>query len=250
MDRKKTMSVDFDKEHFLKGTRMTKALQTLIVLCFCLADSWAQKNPDLIISVAGNSHRSLYYFDQIEKVGDDYSAVWEIQFEDSVIADTLYFSFLTVKEILIKRVAFLRGGVEYFSEDSFPSSDSIKWKLKENLPDDTIQLQDSLIIIKCYHNEVMWLLDKEYAFHRGDMLEFLMDTYPIMDVSQVRPNRNKQISVQKNCKMFISTGRWTEPMLSGKERHLKVFTISGKKQSGIMSKSGIFIVNKKGDRRP
>lgn len=116
-----------------------KHLRIILFFAFFYAsNTFSQSLPDF--SVSNTNHVSDYFCmfsfkeSEAKKIGEDFLFTSRVfpQEIDTIITDTFYFSFnQKYVKFRIKKISVSRNGTEYTIVDSFPSSDTLKWRLTE-----------------------------------------------------------------------------------------------------------------------
>jgi hypothetical protein len=147
-------------------------------------------------------------------------------------------------KLRIKKVSLSRKGIEYFSVDSFPIRDTLKWKLVKNFRPDSILLLDSLLDLR-FSSEtgiIKFCLDKKYTIVKNDVFKILLDTIPLRIKVGTKPCKVNPITSMSaikterclhiNQNYYLNNARGTCNTL---------YNLAGKRQCEYNYSSNIFI---------
>ena len=153
---------------------------------------------------------------------------------------------VNILRIRIKKISFSRNenGIEYFSADSFPVRDTLKWKLVEKGSNDSIMFLDSLLYLKLFTGKglLRLQLDKKYTINKDDTFKILLDTLPQREIVGLIPRLNKSVNVspiENKTIMLLNMMGTRSPF---KERAYNyLFDLAGKRQYIVNKGSNVFI---------
>ena len=222
----------------------------LIIVLFNISNVFSQQLPDFIVANTNvvTEYFSMFAFTESEsnKVDDDFLFTAQVlpRQNDTIITDTLFFGFNEkYAKMRIKMISISRNGVDYYSVDSFPISDTLKWKLVNNFRTDSILLRDSLLDIRISSETgiLIFQMDKKYSIVKKDVFKILLDTIPLNIIVGLQPSQNKsitKISLNSNNKVLYINQHYS--FLEGR-LHNTLFNLAGKKQTNNNRMSNIYI---------
>jgi hypothetical protein len=222
----------------------------LIIIMVNFLNVFSQKLPDFTI----HNRPDEIYFGEVffneresQKVGHDYLFVSVVSpRNNTLVTDTIFFSFNeALYRIRIKKISFSRNGADYYSVDSFPVRDTIKWRFVDE-QGDSILFNDSLLSIRFSSfgrsSKVLKLqMDKEYSINKDDTFKILLDTLPLKAPTETvpllgRPRKLMQSNYNKPFYLICELRHFS----FGDKTSNGFFNLAGKKQYKIKT-SNIYI---------
>jgi hypothetical protein len=254
MGRRK--DVEIGSYHANKGAHMKSFSKSLCVVVIMAAVVWPEYEAHFKIHDNVSVLAKYYFIHGADVVQiDSGHKIYSMVPNSSVTTDSLII-LSDLEKIRIRSMSFSRNGTVVLSADTFPPSDSLKWKLSkwENTQfTDTMRLRGSFLELCCQkiyrvpynYATVTWHLKKKYTINAGDTFTLILSEMPkIPPLSDAVPQNGssfKPVNSQSSGTFVVIDPR-IGLYLRGEPLQAPIFDVSGKRQISVTGRKFVFVM--------